>query len=113
MRDFKRYWNATVGVCNSAARWSECGGRGYEYYKWQCSYYKALNYVDYLYKKDGNFSISLDNCFEKYLSNLPEFKLAEEYCAKAKKLRKTAVDYSSGTLLKGIAWVGLLLMAFI
>lgn len=55
--DFKVYWNATLGVCNAAARWQECGGKGFEYYQWQCSYYKAVNYVDYLYKKDGNYSM--------------------------------------------------------
>ena len=59
-----------------------------EYYEWQCSHYKALQYVDYLYKEDGNFTkMSLESCFEKYLRDLPEFKLAEDFCAKAKKLR--------------------------
>ena len=44
--------------------------------------------VDYLYKEDGNFTkMSLDSCFEKYLKDLPEFKLAEDYCSKARKLK--------------------------
>jgi hypothetical protein len=32
--DFKAYWNATRDVCNSAARWFECGGKSLEYYQW-------------------------------------------------------------------------------
>ena len=75
-------------MCNVAARWDLCGGKYLEYYEWQCAYYKALQSVDYLYSHDGNFTkISLDSCFEKYLKDLPEFKLAEDNCSKASKLR--------------------------
>ena len=77
-----------MDVCNGAARWDLCGGKSLEYYDWQCAYYKAMQSVDYLYKEDGNFTkMSLDSCFEKYLKDLPEFKLAEDYCSKAKKLK--------------------------
>jgi len=48
--NFKKYWNATKDICNSAARWEECGGKELEYAEWQCSKYKAAHYVDYLYK---------------------------------------------------------------
>ena len=62
----------------------------YEYYNWQCAYYKASNYIDYLYKNDGNYTKnnateSLSNCIDLYLNNLSEFVSAEKYCALADK----------------------------
>jgi pterin-4a-carbinolamine dehydratase len=86
--NFKKYWNATKDIGNSAARWEECGGKELEYTEWQCSKYKASHYVDYLYKLDGNFSKSLDSCFEKYLKDLPEFKEAESFCGRAEALKE-------------------------
>jgi hypothetical protein len=73
LQAFKKYWNATLNICNSAARWDECGGKELEYAEWQCAFYKAQHYVDYLYKSDKNYTKNLDNCIEKYLNDLPEF----------------------------------------
>lgn len=77
----------------------------YEYYNWQCAYYKATNYIDYLYKLDGNFTSnngteSLSNCIDLYLSNLPEFISAEKYCALADKYApKTNMQASISNIL--------------
>ena len=100
--NFKKYWNATKNICNSAARWEECGGMELEYTEWQCSKYKAAHFVDYLYKLDGNFSKSLDSCFDKYLKDLPEFKEAESICGRAEKLKQKLLlmQASTGNLLQ-------------
>ena len=102
-----------MDVCNAAARWDMCGGKSLEYYEWQCAYYKAMQSVDYLYRQDGNFTkMSLDSCFEKYLKDLPEFKLAEEYCLKAKNL-KTESAFSLSDTLKATSVLTLISFALL
>eukprot|EP00347_Sterkiella_histriomuscorum_P014652 403360065 len=85
---FKIYWNATKEVCNTGARWQECGGKAFEYSQWMCAYYKAYNYIDYLYSSDGNYTSEngLSECLDSYLNDLPEFKNAEKYCQLASQL---------------------------
>jgi hypothetical protein len=49
--------------------------------------------------------------FGKYLNVMPEFKLAESYCSKAKATKKQAVDYSSGLFLRVSSVIGLILIS--
>lgn len=74
------YWNATLNICNTAARWDLCGGKYYEYYNWMCAYYEAYNYADFLYQYDGNYSSGLSNCIGSFMSDIPNFKYGTDYC---------------------------------
>ena len=89
---FKLYWNATKLVCNTAASWDECGGRSLEYNAWKCKYYQAYQYVDYLYKEDADYKLSLESCLQLYMGDMPEFKKVTSYCLTAESLMK----YSGG-----------------
>ena len=77
---FKAYWNATKDICNTAARWEECGGKSLEYNQWKCAYYQAYNYIDLLYTQDGNYTNGLSQCITSYLNDLPELSPANYYC---------------------------------
>lgn len=67
-------------VCNTAARWEECGGKEYEYHAWRCAYYKAEKYAELLYSSDGNYTTGLSKCFSSYLSQLEDFKDYTYHC---------------------------------
>jgi len=43
---FKIYWNETKDICNTGARWMECGGKALVYNQWMCAYHQASSYVD-------------------------------------------------------------------